>query len=470
MKCSKCGAECSGNFCSNCGAKLDKVDTIKNETNILSEGNINSSPLNNVTDTKKDYSPTSKTKDYFNTIISIVILIISCVSLIVGFIYIEAVINNQVASLAICLGMFAVSISSFAIYLLFYYNSFDKKIWKQPWFILISISALLIIITVSDVTIEYINSFNNEISASNSYEPDNNSEDEDYYSNLDEDEEIEDETEKETEPKITYKKINLRKLLKSASYYNGSYIKTTIKVTKTNPSKGEYSYIVYDSNGYDKITVKFKDVFPKKKPIVKGGYLTVQGIFFSNEDEYDDEITLTITADKRNKTDKTLFKKLGSEKKPTVYEEGQYRVGTDMKPGDYIAYTFGGGYYCISSDANGDDIVANNNFDNQNYIHVNSGQYLELSDCWIRPVSEKSKVTYYNGYLEDGQYKVGDDIAPGTYKVTATGTGDYDGYFCITSDANGDNIISNDNFGGTRYITISYGQYLELSDCKIKVK
>lgn len=397
MKCSKCGAECSGNFCSNCGAKLESIE--KNKNNNKPEHYVSEFTLN----------PDAPKK-----------------------------VNNS-----------------------------DKKIIIALF--TIGLTVLLIVLGVV-----YQNNSTNTSKSSYAYDEIEDDDDEDYYSNDYDDYDSEDENnadeEPATEPKITYKNANLKKLINHYSDYGYRHIKTTIKVTKADFYKGEYSYTVYETKKFDKITIKFTNVFPKKKKIVKGGFLTVQGELDYDEDDYDDELTLTIDADKRTKTDKTLFKKLGSEKKPTVYEEGQYRVGTDMKPGDYIAYTFGGGYYCISSDANGDDIVANNNFDNQNYIHVNSGQYLELSDCWIRPVSEKSKVTYYNGYLEDGQYKVGDDIAPGTYKVTATGTGDYDGYFCITSDANGDNIISNDNFGGTRYITISYGQYLELSDCKIKVK
>ena len=42
----------------------------------------------------------------------------------------------------------------------------------------------------------------------------------------------------------------------------------------------------------------------------------------------------------------------------------------------------------------------------------------------------------------------------------------HSGYYCIYSSSRQDNIISNDNFDGQRYVTVSDGQYLLLSRCK----
>ncbi len=68
---------------------------------------------------------------------------------------------------------------------------------------------------------------------------------------------------------------------------------------------------------------------------------------------------------------------------PTSYDEGMYKVGTDIPAGEYIAYPHYGehAYFCISTDANQDDIVANDNFISQRYFTVSNGQYLELESC-----------------------------------------------------------------------------------------
>ncbi len=66
----------------------------------------------------------------------------------------------------------------------------------------------------------------------------------------------------------------------------------------------------------------------------------------------------------------------------------------------------------------------------------------------------------------EGMYKVGVDIPAGEY-IAYPISNDYQGYFCISSDANQKDIITNDNFGGQRYLSITSGQYLELTQCKI---
>ena len=114
----------------------------------------------------------------------------------------------------------------------------------------------------------------------------------------------------DTESEITYEKVKLKKLVDNCwdDYYD--YVKTTIKVTKCNEIKNTYSYTVYDYDGYDKVTVRFKNVIPKKKQIHVGSYLTVEGKMKFKEN--DDSLTVTVTADRRTKADKSLFKAFGS--------------------------------------------------------------------------------------------------------------------------------------------------------------
>ena len=63
----------------------------------------------------------------------------------------------------------------------------------------------------------------------------------------------------------------------------------------------------------------------------------------------------------------------------------------------------------------------------------------------------------------DGMYKVGADIPAGEYILDPSAMA----YYQVASDSTGalESIVSNDNFSGTRYITVSDGQYLTLTSC-----
>ena len=73
---------------------------------------------------------------------------------------------------------------------------------------------------------------------------------------------------------------------------------------------------------------------------------------------------------------------------PKEYPAGQYVVGMDLSAGDYklTCTSDVGGYYCISSDSLGKEILANDYFENQAYIQVEDGQYLKLSRCIAHPI------------------------------------------------------------------------------------
>lgn len=69
-----------------------------------------------------------------------------------------------------------------------------------------------------------------------------------------------------------------------------------------------------------------------------------------------------------------------------------------------------------------------------------------------------------SGVLAEGTYKVGTDIPAGEYKLTAT-SGDM-GYWEVTNSSSADaDIVGNDNFTGSAYVTVSDGQYLKLVRC-----
>jgi len=145
------------------------------------------------------------------------------------------------------------------------------------------------------------------------------------------------------------------------------------------------------------------------------------------------------------------------------YYEGVHKVGTDIPAGSYILISDSEGYFSINADANGDNILENDNFGKNTYINLKKNTYLELSDCYAVPYSDD--ITFEvidNGYMT-GMYKVGKDIPAGTYKLSVISSG----YYAIYDTPYGE-ILSNDFFYGDNYVTVKKGQYLQLSDCYVE--
>ncbi|NLM11308.1 MAG: hypothetical protein GX213_11140 [Clostridiaceae bacterium] len=73
------------------------------------------------------------------------------------------------------------------------------------------------------------------------------------------------------------------------------------------------------------------------------------------------------------------------------YPSGMYKVGFDIPAGEYQVFpeegsTLGFGYYEITSGSSHvlDDIVANDNFEDPRYITLKEGQYVKLSEAYIK--------------------------------------------------------------------------------------
>lgn len=144
------------------------------------------------------------------------------------------------------------------------------------------------------------------------------------------------------------------------------------------------------------------------------------------------------------------------------YESGQYKVGNDIPEGEYVMFTdYVSGYFGLTSDANGNDIIANENFDYNSIISIKDGEYLELSNCYAVSIEEVEKLPIDKANM----FKIGTHLSPGEYKVISDGDR---GYYCIYGDDRQDDIVANDNFSGQSYITVSDGQYLVLSHCHIE--
>lgn len=66
--------------------------------------------------------------------------------------------------------------------------------------------------------------------------------------------------------------------------------------------------------------------------------------------------------------------------------------------------------------------------------------------------------------ISSGTYKVGSDIEAGEYKLTCTSS--VGAYWEVTNSSSPDaDIVGNDNFDGSTYVTVNDGQYLKLSRC-----
>lgn len=154
-----------------------------------------------------------------------------------------------------------------------------------------------------------------------------------------------------------------------------------------------------------------------------------------------------------------------------TYDESLYYVGIDMQPGEYVLISTSdySGYFCVSTDANQDDITFNGLFETNSIITVERGEYVKLSRC----VAVRSSDFYSRYSIKQSNYgtmlKVGYgyDLTPGTYRLKCEPGSDFDGYYCIYNSSRQDKIVSNDLFSGSSYVTVSEGQYLVLSRCCI---
>lgn len=149
-----------------------------------------------------------------------------------------------------------------------------------------------------------------------------------------------------------------------------------------------------------------------------------------------------------------------------IFSAGSYRVGKDIPAGEYkITSSSSYGYYCVYPDSSKADILSNGNFNTCTYVAVSDGQLLEVTGASFVAIADAKPTQKLSG---EGIYKVGLDIQPGEYNITAQSGS---GYYAIlgTVDANDPfNIINNDNFEGNSFVTVSEGQYLEISRAAIE--
>jgi hypothetical protein len=148
-----------------------------------------------------------------------------------------------------------------------------------------------------------------------------------------------------------------------------------------------------------------------------------------------------------------------------TYSDGTYLVGTDIPAGIYKGTVkTDQGYWGISSDAKGENVSDGANPTGQFYVQVRTGQYLTLAGVTIAKAKLTGPATLPSEASSDGTYLVGTDIAAGTYHGTVNGDS---GDWTISSDPNGDNVISTVSSTGPFSVQVTDGQYLTLSNVTI---
>ncbi|MET9733096.1 hypothetical protein ABZZ79_21355 [Streptomyces sp. NPDC006458] len=167
--------------------------------------------------------------------------------------------------------------------------------------------------------------------------------------------------------------------------------------------------------------------------------------------------------------------KAAEPEKPSLDGDGDYQVGSDIEPGTYrsTGNTDAMCYWESAKDASGemDSLLANDNVSGTGYVTVKpTDKLFTSSDCgdWeaVDPNAEGGKAaTSMAG--DGGMFKVGVDIAPGTYK--STGNKDDMCYWERTKDAEHsiDSILANNNVSGTAVVTIAASDaYFKTSGCQ----
>ncbi|MEU9730507.1 hypothetical protein [Streptomyces sp. NPDC048002] len=163
-----------------------------------------------------------------------------------------------------------------------------------------------------------------------------------------------------------------------------------------------------------------------------------------------------------------------AEKKAAFGGDGDFEVGSDIKPGTYrtTGNTDGMCYWERAKDSSGelDSLLANDNVTGTGYVTVKAADKLfSSSDCndW-EAVDEKAKGSPASKMSGDaGMLRVGVDIAPGTYR--STGNADDACYWERSKNADHsiDSIIANNNVTGTAVVTISASDaYFKTSGCQ----
>ncbi|MFI1657744.1 hypothetical protein ACH4ZU_22915 [Streptomyces sp. NPDC020472] len=165
--------------------------------------------------------------------------------------------------------------------------------------------------------------------------------------------------------------------------------------------------------------------------------------------------------------------KAPEKKAVTIDGDGDFEVGSDVKPGLYR--TTGNKdaecYWERAKSASGDvdSILANDNVTGTSYVEIKASDKLfKSTGCGTWEAVDAKATGTPKGAPKGngGMLKVGVDIAPGTYK--STGNKDAECYWERSKDASHstDSIIANDNVTGTAIVKVAASDaYFKTTGC-----
>lgn len=91
-------------------------------------------------------------------------------------------------------------------------------------------------------------------------------------------------------------------------------------------------------------------------------------------------------------------------------KEGTYKVGTDIKAGEYVLISNGG-----SVSTAGGDYISIIRIENRAIISVTKGQILTFDNATMYPIDSAPKIVTVEGKIPAGAYKIGVDLPAGSY-------------------------------------------------------
>ena len=148
---------------------------------------------------------------------------------------------------------------------------------------------------------------------------------------------------------------------------------------------------------------------------------------------------------------------------------GLYLVGTDLQPGEYVL-AGDSAFFKVMSKNTGDprSILVNDAFNRRTILTLTKGTYLSFENARLFPMDKAPEVAHSEGLLPEGMYKVGVDLATGSYQAVPDGSG----YLEISSNSQHAlaSIVSNDVLVSERTITLHEGQYLKLASAHLRLR
>lgn len=147
-----------------------------------------------------------------------------------------------------------------------------------------------------------------------------------------------------------------------------------------------------------------------------------------------------------------------------VFPDSQYLIGKDIDEGNYLFYSpTGEGYFSITTDSNGDDIITNGSGIMSCFINLTRNLFVYINNGYLISTSSFDSLNYKN---IEGEtiYRIGLDKPEGIYKIKTKRN--INGYFCIYDGPfdTKTEIISNGNFKGTRYVEVRNGNYFQIDE------